>query len=155
LYGLGGKRLLRFVDAHRPDIVVSTYPGVTEVLGRLRRSGRLTVPAASAITDLSSLRYWASPGVDLHLLTHPESVAEVRRIAGPATRIEVVRGLDDPAFFAPPLPHQARSRLGLGGEPVVAVSGGGWGVGDLEGAVGAARSIDGVTVLALCGRNEN
>ena len=155
LYGLGGSRLLRFVLAHRPDVVVSTYPGVTEVLARLRRSGRLPVPAVSAITDLSSLRYWAARGIDLHLLTHPESVAEVRKIAGRATRIEVVRGLDDSAFLAPPSLEQARSRLGLGEGPVVAVSGGGWGVGDLEGAVRAARSSGEVTVLALCGRNEN
>ena len=156
LYRLGGTRLLRFAEAHRPDVVVSTYPGVTEVLARLRRSGRLRMPAVSAITDLSSLRYWAARGIDLHLLTHPESVAEVRRIAGSSTRIEVVRGLDDPSFLAPPEPEQARARLGLADGPVVAVSGGGWGVGDLEGAVNAARSAaDAVTVLALCGRNEN
>jgi processive 1,2-diacylglycerol beta-glucosyltransferase len=155
LYRLGGTRLLRFVQAHRPDVVVSTYPGVTEVLARLRRAGRLTVPAVSAVTDLSALRYWAAPGIDLHLVTHPESVAEVRRIAGPATRIEAVRGLNDPAFLSPPLPEQARARLDLGAVPVVAVSGGGWGVGDLEGAVRAGRAVDGVTVLALCGRNDD
>jgi processive 1,2-diacylglycerol beta-glucosyltransferase len=155
LYRLGGTRLLRLVGAHRPDVVVSTYPGVTEVLARLRRSGRLAQPAVSAITDLSSLRYWAARGIDLHLVTHPESVAEVRAIAGRSTRVEVVRGLYDPAFLAPPSPEEARARLGLDGGPVVAVSGGGWGVGDLEGAVRAGRSVDDATVLALCGRNEN
>ena len=148
LYALGGKRLLRFVLAQEPDVVVSTYPGVTEVLARLRRAGRLRVPVVAAITDLSGLRYWASRGVDLHLLTHPESVAEVRRIAGPGTRIEVVRGLNDPAFLAPPPPDPA-------GRRVVAVSGGGWGVGDLEGAIRAARTVNNVDVVALCGRNVN
>jgi processive 1,2-diacylglycerol beta-glucosyltransferase len=38
---------------------------------------------------------------------------------------------------------------------VVAVSGGGWGVGDLDGAIRAALSVDEVAaVLCLCGRNE-
>ena len=153
---LGGTRLLRFVQALEPDVVVSTYPGVTEVLARLRRKGRLRMPVASAITDLSALRYWASRGIDLHLLTHPESEPEVRRIAGPKTRIATVRGLNDPRFLAPPEPAEARAALGLAEEgAVVTVSGGGWGVGDLEGAVRAARSVDGVTVLALCGRNES
>jgi processive 1,2-diacylglycerol beta-glucosyltransferase len=155
LYRLGGTRLLRFVQVHRPDVVVSTYPGVTEVLARLRRSGRLAAPAVAAVTDLSSLHYWAARGVDLHLVTHPESVDEVRRIAGSATRVEAVRGLNDPAFVSPPGPEEARARLSLGAGPVVAVSGGGWGVGDLEGAVRAARAVDGVTVLALCGRNDD
>jgi processive 1,2-diacylglycerol beta-glucosyltransferase len=156
LYQLGAGRLLRFVLAEEPDVVVSTYPGVTEVLARLRRAGRLDIPVVSAVTDLSALRYWAAPGVDLHLLTHPESVDEVRRIAGPATRVEPVRGLNDPAFLTPPSPEDARRRLELPHEAaVVAVSGGGWGVGDLEGAVRAARKVDGAVVLALCGRNMN
>jgi UDP-N-acetylglucosamine:LPS N-acetylglucosamine transferase len=153
LYALGGKRLLRFVHLQKPDVVVSTYPGVTEVLARLRRAGRLDVPVVSAITDLSALRYWAAPGIDLHLLTHLESVAEVRRIAGQRTRIEAVRGLNDPAFLSPPSRAEARTRLGLPNDaPVVAVSGGGWGVGDLEGPVRAAGDS---VVLALCGRNVN
>ena len=156
LYALGGKRLLRFVLAEEPDVVVSTYPGVTEVLARLRRAGRLNVPVVSAITDLSALRYWAARGIDLHLVTHPESVDEVRRIAGAAARVEAVRGLNDAAFLAPPAPDEARRRLDLpSAARVVAVSGGGWGVGDLEGAINAAREVDDVVVLALCGRNVN
>ena len=34
------------------------------------------------------------------------------------------------------------------------VSGGGWGVGDLESAVDAALALDGAVVACLCGRNE-
>ena len=37
---------------------------------------------------------------------------------------------------------------------VIAVSGGGWGVGDLVGATRAALAVDGATVLCLCGRND-
>jgi processive 1,2-diacylglycerol beta-glucosyltransferase len=155
MFRLGGTHLERLVEALEPDVVVSTYPGVTEVLARLRRTGRLRIPVAAAITDLSALHYWASRGIDLHLLTHPESEPEVRRIAGPATRIVAVRGLNDPRFLDPPDPGQARAELGLAERgPVVAVSGGGWAVGDLVGAVRAACAVDGATVLALCGRNE-
>ena len=73
------------IAEHDPDVVVSTYPGVTAVLGMLRQNRRLMVPAHSAITDLAGLRYWAHPGVDLHYVTHPESIEEVERIAGPAS----------------------------------------------------------------------
>src|SRR4051812_19273945 len=78
---LGGRGLLELIEREDPSLVVSTYPGVTEALGRMRRSGRLAVPVVSAITDLASLRFWAHPGVDLHLVTHPESVEEVREVA--------------------------------------------------------------------------
>jgi UDP-N-acetylglucosamine:LPS N-acetylglucosamine transferase len=110
VYLIGARRMLRAIAAARPDIIVSTYPGVTELLGQLRRRGRLHIPVVSAITDLAALRYWAHPGVDLHLLTHPESAEEVRRIA-PASDIVAVRGLNSPDFLVPRDRDQARRDL--------------------------------------------
>jgi UDP-N-acetylglucosamine:LPS N-acetylglucosamine transferase len=137
-----------------PDVVISTYPGATEVLGELRRRGRIHAPVVSAITDLAALRYWAHPGVDLHLITHPESAEEVRRIA-PASEIVCVRGLTDERFYEPRVQADARRELGLPAEgPVVIVSGGGWAVGDLEGAAEEALALPGATVVCLCGRND-
>jgi processive 1,2-diacylglycerol beta-glucosyltransferase len=154
LAAVGGRGLRRLIARRRPDVIVSTYPGVTEALGRLRRHGRLRVPVVSAITDLAALRYWASPGVDVHLITHPESEPEVRAIAGPATRIVAVRGLNDPRFAVARAHDDARRALGLPLEAkVVVASGGGWGVGDLEGAIRAALAADALVVV-LCGRNE-
>jgi processive 1,2-diacylglycerol beta-glucosyltransferase len=152
---LGARGLLRLIADERPAVVVSTYPGVSETLGRLRLAGRLDVPAVSAITDLASLRFWAHPGIDLHLVTHPESVEEVRAVAGAETDVVPVRGLNDPAFIHPPPRDEARLTLGLPEEgPVVVVSGGGWGVGDIEGAVDEALELPGVTVVVMCGRND-
>ena len=152
---LGGRRLLALIAHERPDVIVSTYPGVSEVLGRLRRRGRLTVPLASAITDLASLRFWAHPGVDLHLVTHPESIDEVRGIA-PHTRIVCTSGLTSPDFLVPRSRADARDDLGLPADaPLVVVSGGGWAVGDLEGAVEVALTADGAHVVCLCGRNDD
>jgi UDP-N-acetylglucosamine:LPS N-acetylglucosamine transferase len=155
VYLIGARRMLRAIAAARPDIIVSTYPGVTELLGQLRRRGRLHIPVVSAITDLAALRYWAHPGVDLHLLTHPESAEEVRRIA-PASDIVAVRGLNSPDFLVPRDRDQARRDLEVpDGDRLVVVSGGGWAVGDLEGAVAAALDVPDTLVVALCGRNED
>jgi processive 1,2-diacylglycerol beta-glucosyltransferase len=156
VYLIGARRMLRAIAAARPDIVVSTYPGVTELLGQLRVRGRLHLPVVSAITDLAALRYWSHPGVDLHLLTHPESVEEVRRIAGPTSDIVPVRGLNSPDFLVPRDRDQARRDLDVpDGDRLVVVSGGGWAVGDLEGAVAAALDVPDTLVIALCGRNED
>ena len=77
---------MRLIRAHDPDLIVSTYPGVTAVLGELRRKGRLDVPCYSSITDLAGLQFWAHPGIDLHFITHPESAEEVEQIAGSGQR---------------------------------------------------------------------
>ena len=151
----GRRGLMRLIRAHEPDLIVSTYPGTTQVLGELRRSGRLKVPCYSSITDLAGLRFWAHPNIDLHFITHPESQAEVERIAGPGS-VRWAKPPTSPAFLAPRSRRDARAALGLPADrPVIAVSGGGWGVGDVAGAVEAALAVaDDAEVLCLCGHNK-
>lgn len=152
---VGGPGLLRLVRTTDPDVVVSVYPQSTEVLGWLRRTGRLDVPVVAGITDLAAMQYWAARGVDLHLITHPESVEEVREVAGSETEVRCVRGLTAPEFVEPRDPAEARQSLGLPEGKVVLVSGGGWGVGDVDGAVDTALGLGVVAqVVCLCGRNE-
>jgi processive 1,2-diacylglycerol beta-glucosyltransferase len=151
---LSSRPLQRVIATVGADIVVSTYPGATEVLGRLRARGRLGVPVVAVITDLAALRYWAHPGADLHLITHPESADEVRKIA-PTTEIICVRGLTNQRFYESHSQADARRDLGLRADgPIVLVSGGGWGVGDLRGAIEEVVGLPGATVICLCGRNE-
>jgi UDP-N-acetylglucosamine:LPS N-acetylglucosamine transferase len=154
---LGSRGMLELVERVRPDVIVSVYPVTTEVLGGLRRRGKLDVPVVAGITDLAAMHYWAAPGVDLHLLTHPESEAEVRRIAGQETDVQAVHGLTRPEFTRPCDQSGARVAVGLPAEgKVVLVSGGGWGVGDLESAIDTALALDDVGVIAcLCGRNDD
>ena len=129
------------IEAFRPDVVVSTYPASTLVLGELRARGLLGVPAVSAITDLAALRSWTHPAIDLNLITHPESTAEVRELA-PASEIRAVSGFTSPGFERERDQAAAREALDLPAVgPVIVVSGGGWAVGDLEGAISVALAI--------------
>jgi UDP-glucose 4-epimerase len=154
LYMLGHRGLLRLIRAHNPDLIVSTYPGVTAVLGELRRRGRLEVPCYSSITDLAGLYFWAHPGIDLHFVTHPESIEEVERIAGSGS-VRWAKPPTSPSFLALRSRAEARRALALpAAGKVIAVSGGGWGVGDLLGATRAALEIEDAIVLCLCGRND-
>jgi UDP-glucose 4-epimerase len=151
---LGSRGLMRLIRAHDPDLIVSTYPGVTAVLGELRRRGRLDVPCYSSITDLAGLHFWAHPGIDLHFITHPESSEEVEKIAGPGS-VRWAKPPTSPAFLAFRERAEARKALALpAGGTVIAVSGGGWGVGDLAGATRAALEVPDASVLCLCGRND-
>lgn len=152
----GRRGLLGLIDRVAPDVIVSVYPNVTEVLGRLKRKGRIDLPVVAAITDLAAMHYWASRGVDVHLVTHPESVAEVRSIVGQSAVVECVHGFTLPQFRLQREQDDARRllELPLKGK-IVLVSGGGWGVGDVKGAVQQALTLDDVSqVVCLCGRNE-
>jgi UDP-glucose 4-epimerase len=153
-YLFAGRGVLRAVEAYDPDVVISTYPGVTAILGMLREKRRLGIPVQSAITDLAGLRYWAHPGVDLHYVTHPESIEEVERLVGPGT-VEWARPPISPEFLAPRTRRDAREALGVNAHArMVLVSGGGWGVGDLESAIELALADGETEVVCIAGRNE-
>ena len=65
--------MLALLHHHEPDVVVSTYPASTTLLGHLRERGRLTVPAYATVTDLGGLAFWAHPFWDV---TAPREVLD-------------------------------------------------------------------------------
>lgn len=151
----GSRPLARTIAEHDPDVVVSTYPAVTVVLARLRRTGEVKCPTVATITDLTGLFFWAQPGIDMHMVMYGESLSSVERIAG-RDSVRLVQPLISGEFLKPRCPLQARRALGLpeGGRMVV-VSGGGWGVGDVQGAVREFIRVPEVSsIVCLAGRNE-
>jgi processive 1,2-diacylglycerol beta-glucosyltransferase len=152
---LGSRSLARRIAEYEPDVIVSTYPAVTVVLARLRRTGVVTCPTVATITDLTGLFFWAQPGIDMHLVMYGESMSPVERIAGEGSA-RLVRPLISAEFLRPRCPLEARRGLGLPEEGrMVVVSGGGWGVGDIEGAVRELCRVSEVSsIVCLAGYNE-
>jgi processive 1,2-diacylglycerol beta-glucosyltransferase len=151
----GSRPLARKIAEHDPDVVVSTYPAVTVVLARLRRTHAIACPTVATITDLTGLFFWAQPGIDMHLVMYGESMSPVEQIAG-AGSAQLVSPLISAEFTTPRCPLEARRALGLpeAGRMVV-VSGGGWGVGDITGAVRELLREDAIgAIVCLAGRNE-
>ena len=154
LVALGGHRLSTRLEALAPDVVVSTYPAATSVLGSLRRRGRVTVPAIATVTDFAGVQFWSHRGIDLHLVMHSSLVPLVEREAGAGSACTVAPLAARTFREAAARPDAARRSLGLSASGrVVVVSGGGWGVGDLEGAVAEAAALPATTVIAVTGRN--
>jgi UDP-N-acetylglucosamine:LPS N-acetylglucosamine transferase len=151
----GSRPLARTIAEHDPDVVVSTYPAVTVVLARLRRTRVISCPTVATITDLTGLFFWAQPGIDMHLVMYGESMPSVERIAGHGS-VQLVRPLISAEFLEPRSPLGARRSLGLPEDGrMVVVSGGGWGVGDIAGAVREFTRVPEVTsIICLAGRNE-
>lgn len=146
-----GRRLAAVIESHDPDVVISTYPLVTGVLGRLRARGQLLATALAVIPDYGAHALWVHPGLDMHLVVSPESAALVRRVGGAAMVAELpaVRSQRDPISQA-----AARASLGLPLDAfIVLIIGGAWGIGDVEGAAQEAIAA-GAYPLVVTGRNE-
>jgi processive 1,2-diacylglycerol beta-glucosyltransferase len=151
----GARPLARRIAEYDPDVIVSTYPAVTVVLARLRRTGVVSCPTVATITDLTGLFFWAQPGIDMHLVMYGESMPSVERIAG-RDSARLVRPLISAEFLESRCPLTARRDLGLPEDGrLVVVSGGGWGVGDVEGAVRELCRVSEVSaIVCLAGYNE-
>nr|WP_256069864.1 UDP-N-acetylglucosamine--N-acetylglucosamine transferase [Streptomyces sp. DvalAA-14] len=149
-------RTLRALPA-QAAAVVSTYPGASQVLGRLRRRGLLTVPVVTYLTDFSVHGLWIAAGVDMHLAAHPIPAAQAT--AQGAARVRVC-GPVAGACFRPPAAGQrqaARLRFGLDGGtlPLALLVAGSWGVGDVARAAADIRDSGVAVPVVVCGRNES
>lgn len=118
---------------HRPDVVVSTHPFMTNALGRMRRHGQLAAPVLVPLHNLDPHPSWMSPGVDLHVANVPEDVPRIERNFRRAyQRAELLLAKATPpvdlrlhASFSAAQRIAARRRFELPEEaPVLLVSGG-------------------------------
>ena len=129
------------------DLVVSTHPFASQVLGRLRGSGGVSCPVVTYLTDPSVHAMWVAPGVDMHAAIHPVGAEQARALGA---RTEVVAAL---APRTPLVNPRSRRDLGLPeNRPVAVVVGGSLGIGELEATARDLRDA-GVTPVVLCGRN--
>lgn len=147
--GLFGGRLLRLIMAHRADLVVSAFPLLSAALGELRRSGRLRVPVVVLASDYGVHALWTAPCIDLHLVPCCRSAQVAERAGGRALPVRLPVA---PAFRDPPNRAEARACLGLPPDGFLAlITGGSWGVGNLEGAARIALEAGAHAVIATGG----
>lgn len=155
LSGYAAARRTRAVIGPDTVAVVSTYPLASQALGKLRRRGRVTVPAVTFLTDMSVHPLWVADGIDLHLALHPVASAQADHHG--AQEVRACGPLVGPAFR--PVLSEAelrreRVRFGLPTDrPLALVVAGSWGVGEVE---ETAREIaaSGLAVpVTVCGHN--
>ena len=148
---LGARKIAKVIAAGDADVVLTTYHLASAMLARLRRKGRLPIPAAALITDIAPHPMWINPGLDAHIVLHPSAVAAVEKAAkGP---VVVAAPPVQPKFRTPSSAN--RRALGLrAGDHVALIVGGDWGVGSLERAAHACAEA-GWRSLVVCGRNEH
>ncbi|MFJ8470906.1 glycosyltransferase [Kitasatospora sp. NPDC094011] len=147
------RRLLRALPADT-RAVVATYPLAGQVLGRLRRLGRLATPAAVYLTDFSVHPLWVAPGADLHLAAHPVPAEQARGLG--AERVEVTGPVVDPRCTPVTADRRraARARFGLPPDvPLALLVAGSWGVGEVATVAAEVRDTGAAVPVVVCGRN--
>lgn len=150
---LAGRRLRRQVRAFGPDVVVSTYPFATLVLGELRAAGELDVPLVNYLTDLGVHPRCVHAAAELNIVPHKVSARAAEEIVDVPT---VTTGpVVDPAFScADGRRGEARSALGIAPDQVaVLVVAGSWGVGRVRETVDVLVAAGRYEVIVACGND--
>lgn len=147
----------RTLAAITPDtrVVVSTYPGASQVLGALRQRGRLVVPALTYLTDFSVHSLWVAPGIDAHLAAHPIPAAQAH--AQGAAAVTVTGPMTDPRFTPATTDDRraARARFALPHDvPLALLVAGSWGVGPVREAAAEILATRLALPVVVCGRNQ-
>ncbi|MBI3343776.1 MAG: hypothetical protein HY028_02730 [Gammaproteobacteria bacterium] len=148
LMALGKAR--RFLRAHRPDIVISTYPICGQVASELQREmGHLS---ATVVTDFGVHSQWVHPATDLYFVGADAVKEAVIGKGISRERIEVT-GIPVRASFSLPVDREkARSKHRMSGAPVFLLSGGGWGMAYIETLSRRLAPLP-IQLLVLCGKN--
>lgn len=135
--------------------VISTYPLASQLLGRLRTSGQLSVPVVTYLTDMSVHPLWVAPGVDAHVAIH--AIPAAQALSAGAYPVRVTPPLVSPAFTprgGPAEQLRARRRLGLPptGRLALVVTGS-WGVGEFERTASDIAATGAAIPVVACGAN--
>lgn len=136
-------------------VVVSTYPLASQVLGRLRASGRLKVPVVTYLTDYSVHRLWVAEGVDAHTAVHDVAAEQARGLG--AAQVVTVDPAVDPRFTRRTQASRdaARARFGLPAQgPLALLVGGSWGIGEFDETVREITATGAARCVVVCGQNE-
>lgn len=145
-----GATLLRTIELENPDVIVSTYPVVTAVLGCLAKAGRLRAPVVATAIDFGVHPMWVSPDIDLHLVVSDLAREQAERAGGQARVVRLPIGKH---FECPISREAARRRLGLPDDAFIPlIVGGAWGVGHLEWATRIAVE-SGAYPVVVTGQN--
>ena len=138
-------------------VVVSTYPFASQCVGRLRRAGRLAVPAVTYLTDPAVHRTWVAPGIDAHLTPYGVAGAAARQLG--AAGVQVVAPAVAPGFRPAADRYEvsaARARFGLPEtRRLVLIVAGSLGLGEPERTAREVLATGIATPVVVCGRHES
>jgi processive 1,2-diacylglycerol beta-glucosyltransferase len=101
IFGRAARQLRALLEAERPDVVVSTYPGYNHLLDHLYKHGPgRSFTQVTIVTDsLTVNRVWHTGHSDWYLVANEETAAVMRDQGVPPEKLRVT-GFPVPAFFA-------------------------------------------------------
>ncbi len=150
--------ITRFLEAERPDVILSVHPMLNHMIPRSVAERGLNIACLTFVTDPFPPFWggWSSPYIDRYFVLSDEASRALGASGISADRIERV-AMPVRSGFRPHRPEevdQLRSKLNITGETIL-VNGGARGGGPLRQIALAVRgAAPSANLLVVCGHNE-
>ena len=155
---LGRDKILAYMKASNPNLVICTYPTVSGAIAQLKKEGLTDVPLATVITDYAVHSQWVHEGVDLYIVGSKDVQQNL-----------VTRGIDSKRIRVTGIPVHANFELSENRQEMLAKLGLASGIPTfliMSGAFGILKDIKEiceffanmetpVQTIVVCGKDKN
>lgn len=150
-------KLIKFLEAEKPDLIFATHCTTSNIISRLKRKGKLRIPDAILITDaFCAHSIWTEGRSDYYIFYH-EGLIPVLEGRGIRREQMILKHFPLRKSFAGKEVDREKllEKLGLSGEKrIVTLVGGGEGLGHIDESVRAYADANlNITLVVICGRN--
>src|SRR5262245_54846218 len=158
-YGKVRRYIGRFIDAERPDIVLSVHPMLNHFIPRFIKEEGFGIPCQVFLTDPFPpfWRGWTSPYIDQYFVPTDEALQSLTAGGIRPWQIERISMPVRPQFVPATMSQiqRLRNSLELTDDSIILINGGARGGGPLLKIYSSIRkAAAGANVLVVCGRNK-
>ena len=150
-----GRKLLPLIDEYNPDLLISTHPFCTEMVSKLKVSGKISTPIICIMTDYAPHRTWINDGVDAYVVSNE---GMIDTMAGMGVSRDIIHSFGIPiedAFYTKRDRNIILKEMGLNPQiPTILVMAGSFGVNNIINIYKQLLRIDlKFQIIVITGRN--
>jgi len=152
LYNLNARRFEKYLVQEDFDYIFSTHFLPVEVMGYLKRHGRIHATTVCVVTDYDVHRIWLAQGVDHYMVASDWTKNKIMKLGVAEDRVRVTGIPTLSKFSLQRDTHELKQKLGLkDGVFTVLVATGSFGIGPIEEIIAKLADFQ---IMVVCGHNK-
>lgn len=151
-----GKKLMPLINEKNPDVIVTTHPFTTEMISKLKSSGKISTPLVCIMTDYAPHRTWINEKVDAYIVANRDMAYHMAEMGVDPEKIYPFGIPVDDSFFSKLDKNKVMEELGFEKNiPTILIMAGSYGLANIEKIYSELREIKNkFQVIIITGKNQ-
>ena len=149
-------KLIPLLESCDPDVIVTTHPFTTEMISKLKKHKKTSIPLVCIMTDYAPHRTWISPNVDAYVVANENMITPMIEMEVEPDKIYPFGIPVDDAFFNRQNKEELMNELKLkSGIPTILIMAGSCGFANIEKIYKELQSIEkDFQIIIITGKNK-